>query len=339
MPGRCFVALAFDREDTDTVYDRLIAPVVRRVGMTPVRIDRKEHNRNINEVIVDELKSADLVIADLTYARPSVYFEAGFAERVAPVIYAVRSDHFRPLPDDKDGNLRVHFDLSMRNIIGWSSESDRRFAGRLERRIRHVMAPVWRVRQEDAERKDQVAAYASQPISLRMNMLADVAARHLRSAGYELRPDISRASNHYPGRASSLLAVTGSRRVRQTLEYVTVAVQSRITAQAIRHFFFVSAFTDNRVEARQRAGVLTRRHTVVFAAETGIRMEAVRRELSQGRLEQANELLWEEPSFEWREPGGRSPVTRSWRVVLFERLQAATDLKDRLQSVLPAKKR
>ena len=339
MPGRCFVAMAFDRKDTDSVYDKLIAPVVRKAGITPIRIDRKEHNRNINDVIVEELKEADLVIADLTYARPSVYFEAGFAERAGPVIYTVRADHFRSKPDDEHGNLRVHFDLSMRNIIGWTNESDRRFAGRLEHRIRHVMAPVWRVRLKQVERESEVAAYTSQPISVRMNMLAEAAAKHIRSAGYELRPDISRASNHYPGRASSLLAVTGSRRVRQTLEYATVAVQSGITAQAIRHFFFVSSFSDNRVEARQRSAVLMRRHTVVFAAEMGIRMDAVRRELTRGRLEQPNELLWEEPSFEWREKGGRSPVTRSWRVVLLERLQTASDLEDRLQRVLPAKKR
>jgi hypothetical protein len=33
--------------------------------------------------------------ADLRYARPSVYFEAGYAERSVPVIYTVRRDHFR----------------------------------------------------------------------------------------------------------------------------------------------------------------------------------------------------------------------------------------------------
>jgi nucleoside 2-deoxyribosyltransferase len=113
------------------VFARFIKPTLRREKLTVIRVDQKEHNRNINEVLMEELRAADLVIADLTYARRSVYFEAGFAERSAPVIYTARSDHFRSRSSDKHGNLPIHFDVSMRNVVAWTDPSDPTFCDRL----------------------------------------------------------------------------------------------------------------------------------------------------------------------------------------------------------------
>jgi hypothetical protein len=88
------------------------------------------------------LCSPDVKKADLTYSRPSVYFEAGYAQRVVPVIYTVRRDHFKFKADDPNGNLKVHFDLQMRNIIDWSSASDKRFPVRLRSRVTKVVLPI-----------------------------------------------------------------------------------------------------------------------------------------------------------------------------------------------------
>jgi hypothetical protein len=84
------------------------------------------------------------------YARPSVYFEAGFAQRKVPVIYTSRQDHLKPQADDEFGNLRVHFDPLMRNIVPWSSSTDRHFAKKLTRRIKTVIAPILRDRETKA---------------------------------------------------------------------------------------------------------------------------------------------------------------------------------------------
>src|SRR5690349_3854545 len=117
---RCFVAMAFDRNDTDRLYNQQIQRALKRAGVLPIRIDRIDHNDDIDDRIIAELNQCDLALADLTYARPSVYFEAGYAARVRPVIYTCRADHFRPRQDDPEGNLRVHFDLQMKNILKWS---------------------------------------------------------------------------------------------------------------------------------------------------------------------------------------------------------------------------
>jgi len=86
--------MAFGRKETDYIYDRFIEPLLRKKNITPVRVDRIEHLDDINNRIISELERCDFAIADLTFARPSVYYEAGYAQRSVPVIYTSR----RPLP-------------------------------------------------------------------------------------------------------------------------------------------------------------------------------------------------------------------------------------------------
>ncbi|MEM6675261.1 MAG: hypothetical protein AAF726_20605 [Planctomycetota bacterium] len=151
---QCFVAMAFGRKDADAVYSKLIKPTARSLDLTCTRVDQKEHNRNINDVIAEEIGRANVVIADLTYARPSVYFEAGLAEaRIRErVIYTVRRDHLKPRDDDPERNLAVHFDVSMRNMIGWNDPSDVKFGEKLAKRLRHVLRPIERERARDRAR-------------------------------------------------------------------------------------------------------------------------------------------------------------------------------------------
>jgi len=139
---KCFIAMAFGREDTDKAYKKLIAPTLRHLKIIPVRVDRIEHLEDINNKIMAELKKCDFTLADLTYARPSVYFEAGYADREVPVIYTCKSDHLSGRPNDPYGNFRVHFDLRMKNIIPWSSPADSTFSKRLERRVRLAVLPT-----------------------------------------------------------------------------------------------------------------------------------------------------------------------------------------------------
>jgi hypothetical protein len=101
---RCFVATAFGYEDTDYIYDQWIKPAVEEAELIPIGIDRIIHNDRSDARIRTELINADVVIADLTYARPSVYWEAGFAEHMVSVIYTCRKDHFSPLLGDKQGH-------------------------------------------------------------------------------------------------------------------------------------------------------------------------------------------------------------------------------------------
>lgn len=135
----CFIAMRFGEKDTDTIYKH-IDDVVCNLGLEPKRVDRIQHNERIDQKIISELNQADIVIADLTYARPCVYYEAGFAARQVPVIYTCRKDHFR----NKEDTLRVHFDLDKENIIPWESENDSSFLLLLRNRLRYVLEMIAR---------------------------------------------------------------------------------------------------------------------------------------------------------------------------------------------------
>jgi nucleoside 2-deoxyribosyltransferase len=141
----CFVAMAFGWEDTDAFYEKQILPTLKRNGIKPIIINRHQSNDDLNFQIFEQLDKADFCIADLTYTRPSVYFEAGYAQRAIPVIYTVRKDHFgKGQPED----LRVHFDLQMKPIIDWKDASDTTFSNRLEKRIKVTFLKEWNKRQE-----------------------------------------------------------------------------------------------------------------------------------------------------------------------------------------------
>jgi len=184
MRLKCFVASALDHKDVDEIYDKAIRAALCTLRITPIRVDRVEHNEDIDDKIFQVLDSADFCIADLTYARPSVYYEAGYAfSSGKPVIYLARSDHIKARQDDIYGNLRVHFDLQMKNIILWTRPSDA-LRKRLTRRIRQV---VRRLPKEPAKSEKEIKAeaqFAQMSQHNRITSLTDKARRLLKVRGY-----------------------------------------------------------------------------------------------------------------------------------------------------------
>lgn len=131
-----FVAMWFG-DDMSTVYDDGIAPAVLESGLTPLRIDRKEHDNRIDDEIIAEIRRSELLICDFTCGtvevdgrtvvvpRGGVYYEAGFAQGLGiPVIWSVREDQID----------HVHFDTRQFNHIVWKDADDLR--RRLINRIR-----------------------------------------------------------------------------------------------------------------------------------------------------------------------------------------------------------
>jgi hypothetical protein len=219
---RCFVAMAVDRPETDRIYDRCIAPTLRTAGIQPVFMGRLEHNDDIDKRIINEIKQCDFAIADLTYARPSVYFEAGYAQRVVPVVYTCRANHLRPQADDEFGNFRVHFDLLMRNIIPWT-EPGPTFSRRLAKRIRKVVAPMLRQRQVAEAARAEELQFHRLSVVARIEKVSEIFRKALQRFGYVplVRED---ESILWVGRIPS----------RQTLKIVVLATQPNHTQRDIR---------------------------------------------------------------------------------------------------------
>jgi len=185
VPMKCFVASAFGRDDVDAIYDGCIRPALKKVAAQPLRVDRIEHNGDIDDMIFHLLDSAEFAIVDLTYARPSVYYEAGYAAGCGkPVIYIARSDHLRARDSDPDGLLRVHFDLQMKNIVSWSAPNEA-FRKRLESRLRHVLAPLLKQQLETERLIRERQEFMRLPQSSKLARLSASAVALLRVRGFK----------------------------------------------------------------------------------------------------------------------------------------------------------
>ena len=82
----CFIVTAIGesgtptRERADNVYKYLIAPVCEDLGYKPVRVDHVNAVDNINTTIINYLKTAPMVIADMTDHNPNAFYELGFRQ-------------------------------------------------------------------------------------------------------------------------------------------------------------------------------------------------------------------------------------------------------------------
>jgi nucleoside 2-deoxyribosyltransferase len=124
LSKQVFVAMAFDPE-LDVAYNHGIKPAIKDdCDYDPMRVDLKEHNEDINDVILAEMRKSKFIVADFTLHRHGVYFEAGFFMGMGrPVIFTCHKDHLKD----------AHFDTRQYNHIPWKDPADLR--EKLKRRI------------------------------------------------------------------------------------------------------------------------------------------------------------------------------------------------------------
>ena len=155
----CFVACAFGKDDVDEIYQNAILPALKSMKIKPYRVDLIEHNDDIDDKIIELILKCDICIADLTYSRPSVYYEAGYFKGLGKsVIFIARKDHFSPKTEDVYGNFKIHFDLQMKNIIQWSSTKRvDTFKRKLLSRLKLISKPLLqRIEKDRKQKKSQL---------------------------------------------------------------------------------------------------------------------------------------------------------------------------------------
>jgi nucleoside 2-deoxyribosyltransferase len=75
------------------------------------RVDADEYFYNDEAIseIKKQIKSAALVVADLTGCRPNVLYECGFADGIGVPVIHVSSDRLRKLPFDLRGRPTIRY--------------------------------------------------------------------------------------------------------------------------------------------------------------------------------------------------------------------------------------
>ena len=117
----CFIVTAIGesgtptRERADNVYKYLIAPVCEELGYRPVRVDHVNAVDNINETVINYLKTAPMVVADMTDHNPNAFYELGFRQALElPLVPIIKVGE--RLPFDVMTTRTVFYDTDVSKI-------------------------------------------------------------------------------------------------------------------------------------------------------------------------------------------------------------------------------
>lgn len=106
----CFVIMSFSGNPRlADFYEKAIKPTVEELGYRCERVDEQHFNGSIRQQILQNIRQAKFVIADMTEARPNCYYELGVAHATRKHVI-----HLAFSIDD------VHFDVKDFNFIFYS---------------------------------------------------------------------------------------------------------------------------------------------------------------------------------------------------------------------------
>lgn len=95
------------------LYDFILKPVVEANGYNINRADTINESGQINIQIIGKIYDSDLIIADLTYQNPNVFYELAIRHATRkPSIQLIRKD--QEIPFDNKQTRTIYYDLDVR---------------------------------------------------------------------------------------------------------------------------------------------------------------------------------------------------------------------------------
>lgn len=120
---KAFIDMRFSEKLMGNPRDA-IKSACKECGITAKTVDENQHNGDITDKIIAEIKTSRFVVADFTDNNQGVYYEAGFAKGLGiPVIKTCSKKWF---DEEKDGVRvhKLHFDIEHDNLILWKDAED-----------------------------------------------------------------------------------------------------------------------------------------------------------------------------------------------------------------------
>lgn len=124
-----FAAMPFAREYEDTFFVAM-APSADSIGAVCRRVDQEEYVGDVVQQIEAMIRSSTAIVADLSEAKPNVFYEAGFAQGIGKPTIAICSTPVKELP----------FDVSHWNIIEYGRGQTHLLKGKLSRRLKSIVS-------------------------------------------------------------------------------------------------------------------------------------------------------------------------------------------------------
>jgi hypothetical protein len=76
--GSAFVIMQIGCQELDHVYSVVISPALAACGLIARRIDKHNEGGLLESEIITGIRTADIIVADLTNERPNCYLEVGY---------------------------------------------------------------------------------------------------------------------------------------------------------------------------------------------------------------------------------------------------------------------
>jgi hypothetical protein len=131
--GTAFVLMRIDPTNPE-LEDVLnaIKDACKSFDIKAIRVDEIEHQERITDVVLREIRRAEFIIADLSYERPNVYYEVGYAHAIGK----------HPVLIQKTGTT-AHFDVAAYKIRDYQN------ATKLKAKLRATLAELTSRRPKD----------------------------------------------------------------------------------------------------------------------------------------------------------------------------------------------
>jgi len=136
-----FMAMQYGDERHNEIYKTYFKEAVAKTGFDLRRLDENLKAGLIDNQLRIEIRSARLLLADLTNDNNGAYWESGYAEGLGkPVIYLCERSHF--------DSFKTHFDTNHHTTIIWDENS-------LDEALENLKATIRATFPADAKMKDE----------------------------------------------------------------------------------------------------------------------------------------------------------------------------------------